>query len=772
MSDLGEFLLTTGRTLAQMALYSPDHPSVKGAVNESHRLLSKLLEESPEFVVSTHERKLIINGKTPEGTPDAALRPFLQLLAAHNLHSLSFLKDITLSEMTPFFRLASNDLRKANQTASDYLAAQNVSHIKLNEARYAKIGEDDTIGKKEEGVIEALTEGAGWQEFEDLSLNDMLKKLIERAVLDPNDRARIFARALNLVKEQIDTAIEKVVVEFKREKTRILNEQQRTESVIGEMTEGVVVVDESGNVLMMNAAAEEIYGVKLGESLGRPLWEGVREEQMIALAKDLSAPSDRPMTKEVQILGSQEAKKTLRASGATVQDTNGRIVGMVSVLSDVTKQKELTRMQNEFMANVTHDLRAPVHALKLSVNAILEGSAGPVSPEQNKMLSMATKNVDRLSRLIDDLLDFSKLESGKMEVRPQVVELSPLLKEAAMSMETWSKSRNISVTYQEIDDIPPAFIDSDRILQVVNNLISNAIKFTPAGGKIMLRAKRFDEPGKNMVVVEIEDSGQGISKEDQKRIFERFVQLKPNEKFDIRGTGLGLSICQALVELHKGKLWVQSPPPASPHGSLFSFTVPVVQRSAAQVVKPVEEVAVAVAPKPKGKPTFWKRLFRGFSAFAFVVLAASIAHARPYWGTVRRVLAANEIQLSDGTRVRYLGITVPEKGTPNEPEAMAANRSWVEKKEVRFEYGFQERDRDGVWLAYVFSDGVFVNEEMIKQGNALVAELSNEEKYVGNLVNAEREAHDKRRGQWRDTTLEIYPVRMQKKRQKQAEHDN
>ena len=381
------------------------------------------------------------------------------------------------------------------------------------------------------------------------------------------------------MKEQINTAVDKVVGEFNKEKTRITNEQTRTEGVVTEMAEGVVVVDEGGNVLMMNAAAEKIYDVKLGDSVGKPLWKNVREEQMIALAKDLTIPSDKPLVKEISLLGNRDVQTTLRASSATIQDINGHIVGMVSVLSDVTKQKELNRLQNEFMANVTHDLRAPIHALKLSVNAILEGSAGPVSSEQQKMLSLATRNVDRLARLIDDLLDFSKFESGKMEIRPQIIDIPPLLKEAVASMETWSKSRGITVVYEETADVPSAYADADRILQVVNNLISNAIKFTPPNGQITIRARRYEETAKNMVLIEVEDTGKGISPDDQKRIFNRFTQLENPEKMDIRGTGLGLSICKALIDLHKGRIFLNSPPPSKTTGSVFAFTLPSVQRT-------------------------------------------------------------------------------------------------------------------------------------------------------------------------------------------------
>lgn len=761
MQDLETFLLKTGRTLSQMALYAPDHPSVKNAVGESYLMLSALLNGNSELAMGLSEGELVINGQPIENVNDSALRPFVQLLSAYNLFSLSFLDGIREDEMIAFFRLASGDLKKKNIDIASFLEQQNVSHIKLNLSKYAKIGEDQSIGGKEGEKTGGSDDGSFVRQMENLTLHELLNRLIEKSIIDPSDREKVFSKALGLVKQQIDQAIEKATVEFNREKTRITNERERAESVVENMAEGVVMVDDTGKVVMMNMAAEAMYGVKLTQCVGKPLWETLKEEQMVSLARDLTVPVDRPITKEVQIHGSEDVKKTLRASSAAIQDPHGRVVGMISVLSDVTKQKELTRMQNEFMANVTHDLRAPIHALKLAVQAILEGSAGPVSTEQNKMLSVADRNVDRLSRLIDDLLDFSKMEAGHMEIHPQAMALPPLLREAVSSLESWAKNHGVSLTYQEEKELPAVFADGDRIIQVVNNLISNAIKFTPAGGRVVVGAVPFNENGKNMVLVSVEDSGSGIPKESQKKIFERFIQVGQNTKTDIRGTGLGLSICKGFVELHKGRLWVESPPPHGEKGSLFCFTLPAEKKTVA---------VVSNEPKPgvvvqKKKESFWSKVMSKFRVFCLLSLlfAGTASAAKPLTGRVRRVVEPTLLQLTNGTMVRCLGIDAPSKGSSAYTEALAASRNYVENKNVHLRYGLQERGADGIWLAYVFVDGLFVNRELVKNGLALVSPLPNEERYLADLIRAEREALRDKKGLWVDSVIEPYPVRVQKK---------
>jgi signal transduction histidine kinase len=248
------------------------------------------------------------------------------------------------------------------------------------------------------------------------------------------------------------------------------------------------------------------------------------------------------------------------------------------------------------------------------VGAILEGTAGDTSPEQKKMLNLAGRNLDRLGRLIDDLLDFSKIESGAMEIHPQTMDVTPLLQEALSSLDSWAKSRSVSLVSEAIKGLPAVFADSDRVLQIVVNLLSNAVKFTPSGGRVTLRAKGVMESGREMVKIEIQDTGAGISPDDQKRIFEKFVQLKQNQKSDVKGTGLGLTICQALIDLHKGTLSVQSPPPGGGSGSVFSFTLPSEKAAIAASKKSNEDPTRTItrAPAASAKKSFWQKVVSKF----------------------------------------------------------------------------------------------------------------------------------------------------------------
>ncbi|MBN2121117.1 MAG: PAS domain S-box protein [Candidatus Omnitrophica bacterium] len=346
---------------------------------------------------------------------------------------------------------------------------------------------------------------------------------------------------------------------------RVLAEKKSTEAVIRSIAEGLVVVDAEGKVIMMNPAAEKLLGASKIDKAGKPLSDNIGEDKLISLVKG-SPDKDK---NEIE-LNSQadETKKILRASTAVVENENGQTVGMVSVLSDITKQKELDRMKSRFVSSVSHELRTPLVAVDKSISLLLSKAAGPVSSQQEEFLSIAKRNLKRLSTLINDLLDMSKLEAGKMRMNIEPCSIEEIINEAVEGFRSWVNTKSIIFNKNIQDGLPLISADSQRIIQILNNLIGNAIKFTPSNGQITVEA-RLD---KEMVEVSVKDTGQGIPREDLAKIFDKFYQVSERVVTDITGTGLGLSISKEIVELHGGKIWVESD---RGQGARFIFTLPL-----------------------------------------------------------------------------------------------------------------------------------------------------------------------------------------------------
>jgi len=349
---------------------------------------------------------------------------------------------------------------------------------------------------------------------------------------------------------------------------KVLAEKKETEAVIHSIAEGLVVVDASGNVVMMNEAAEKLLGVSRIDKIGRPMLEGVKEEQLVSLAKN--SPGED--TKEIELVSQEnETKKILRASSAVIEDEDGQTVGMVSVLSDITKQRELDRMKSNFVASVSHELRTPLIGIQKSLSLILSKTAGAVSENQEQLLSIADRNLKRLTLLINDLLDLSKLEAGRMDIKREPCSIEKVITESIEGLATWAKSKSLNLEKEIESGLPEVNMDPNRITQVLINLIGNAIKFTPKDGTITVKASSSRGDGHDVQVI-VQDTGIGIDKENVSKIFDKFYQVGERTPTDISGTGIGLSIAKEIVILHGGKIWVES---ERGFGTKFIFTLPL-----------------------------------------------------------------------------------------------------------------------------------------------------------------------------------------------------
>lgn len=238
--------------------------------------------------------------------------------------------------------------------------------------------------------------------------------------------------------------------------------------------------------------------------------------------------------------------------------------------------KNIDAMKSEFVSVASHELRTPLAAIKNSIQLILSGKTGEINENQTKFLSMAERNINRLTNILNNLLNLSKIESGKVELKFEDVALKSLIELTASSLRPQADGKSIAIEVEVPEDLPAAFADKDKIEQVLVNLIGNAIKFTPERGKIIVLAKTFSEEREggivNKISVSVRDTGIGIPAEHLNSVFEKFHQVEDSLHRSTGGTGLGLAITKGLVEAHQGKIWVES---EVEKGSTFTFTLPV-----------------------------------------------------------------------------------------------------------------------------------------------------------------------------------------------------
>ena len=236
------------------------------------------------------------------------------------------------------------------------------------------------------------------------------------------------------------------------------------------------------------------------------------------------------------------------------------------------KLKAMYEIQKEFTSTVSHELRTPLASIKMGIDLVFKKMLGEINKEQEDALGHVKLNVDRLKRLIDDILDLTKMESGKLQMNFIMNDIHRVIQEVTESQKDVAQSRGLYLKMELDDKIPKVVFDSDRIVQVLNNLLSNAIKFTKQGG---ITIKTQDKSQENHIIVSIKDTGKGIAEVDIQKLFQKFQQIESAQENEEGGTGLGLAICKEIISRHGGKIWVESKPG---EGTTFNFILPIQER--------------------------------------------------------------------------------------------------------------------------------------------------------------------------------------------------
>ncbi len=406
--------------------------------------------------------------------------------------------------------------------------------------------------------------------------------------------ARSLERALGDLRRtnlELDKRVDERTRDLAEALAREHAEVGRSQAILSSIADGVIVFDSSGQATIANPAIGHILERSAEEITGRDI-EALMGDKVDARSKQMIARILRDREVHRSSVNLEWGQKTLSVTFAPVLGTTGEGAGTVAVFRDFTREAEVDRMKSDFVSIVSHELRTPLTSIKGYLDLVLMGASGPISKQQESFLKISKDNSERLHELVSHLLDISRIESGKVELDVQVVSLADAVNRVASSLRKEFLDRGLTLTVDVPPSLPEIFGDRSRIVQILTNLLSNAYKYTEEGGATV-RARVVG----NFLQIDIADTGVGILKEDQDKLFGRFFRAEDAMVRQQPGSGLGLNITKSLVELHGGRIWVESEPGV---GSTFSFTLPL---PAGLVEVAAVEKAEAIEPVPEAVDT-------------------------------------------------------------------------------------------------------------------------------------------------------------------------
>lgn len=377
----------------------------------------------------------------------------------------------------------------------------------------------------------------------------------KRVSVTSNDEIGDLAKAINYMSVQINARIEEVI-----------SNKSRFKAVLLSMCEGTMVVDKKGHILLMNQSLQKLLHLSQDPVGQKPL-EVIRNIEIQEMADKVLRTQTSIESEELSVLLPDET--ILQIYAAPVLRGN-ELDGAVLVFHDITKLRRLEHVRRDFIANVSHEIRTPLTSIKGYAETLLDGAMNDVKNAKD-FLHIISDDSNRLVQLVDDLLDLSRIESGKLDLKVYPCHIEPIIKRVVAGLKKQAKDKTVTIKLDlkvgAYNDIPSLIADEKSIAQVFLNFVDNAIKYNHQSGSVTISAKDYN----GFVRFDISDTGIGIPAEDLPRIFERFYRVDKARSRELGGTGLGLSIVKHIVAAHKGEVFVES---ELGKGSTFSFTLP------------------------------------------------------------------------------------------------------------------------------------------------------------------------------------------------------
>ncbi len=368
--------------------------------------------------------------------------------------------------------------------------------------------------------------------------------------------------------------------------------RDRFEAIVNSTNDGILMADMRGVIVAGNPAAARIFHRSRESLIGCQLDELIGELMSRALVvEEPTWLNEGALHRVIEIELNDGPVRYVRHTTLPVLDTAGMQIGRLALFEDIAKERELARLREDYTGMLIHDLRAPLTAIMNGIMMMLRGLGGPVSEQQRELLSIAYQGSQTMLEMVNTLLDISKMEQGRMNLNLEPLSPYALVDEAIERLQASIQQRHINLVQDLAIGLPPIEADRDKIVRVLQNLIDNAVKFSPEGGLVTIGGRYLscasdtaggvhpdlplalpDMAAGEWLIFWVRDEGPGIPPQYHARIFEKFGQVQQQKS---RGTGLGLTFCKLAVEAHRGKIWLQS---REGLGSTFAFALPVTQR--------------------------------------------------------------------------------------------------------------------------------------------------------------------------------------------------
>jgi two-component system sensor histidine kinase VicK len=401
-------------------------------------------------------------------------------------------------------------------------------------------------------------------------IKEITRRATEMAVGNLNQRVNVLA---NDEIGQLGNAFNDMTYRLKEALSSIEEEKEKLASILSNMSDGVIAADEHGRAIMMNRRARAMLELTDAERTeGRNLLELIGLDHSDLNAKALSEGIVQNVTLHGDSVGEP---LTVRATFSPIHRREHGVSGTVLLLHDVTEQEKLDASRKEFVANVSHELRTPLTTIKSYLEALDEGALDDRALAE-RFIGVTRNETERMIRLVNDLLHLSRFDSRQTALWLDTVDMLSMLEEVMDRFTVQAHQRGMELLVQTEEELPLVAVDRDAVDQVLDNLVSNAIKYSPDGGQVTLSARRIGEEqgqGTNWVEITVQDQGIGIPKKDLSRIFERFYRVDKARSRDMGGTGLGLSIALEIIKAHGGTIQIDS---ETGKGTSVIFTLPVV----------------------------------------------------------------------------------------------------------------------------------------------------------------------------------------------------